>query len=153
MTRMASLIAGVKAVASGSLIGTSLLTAVALIGGLTMLSNGGESVSSGLLVILLPFLIGAAGAAIGLVVIGLPLTWWLRRRRSESAAAYTLVGALAGGGLPALWGLALTQLGIFSIVLGFFGMLTGTATGYFWWRFARKPVVEGAGEEVAEVFG
>ncbi|GEM_PF-1645202 len=153
MTRMASLIGGIKAVALGSLTGTSLMTLVTLFTGLGMITSGGESVFGGLLVILLPFLIGAAGGAAGLVLVGLPLTWWLRRKRAESNRAYTLTGAVTGGGLPFLYTFVALQFGLAAFVVGFFGLLTGGATGHFWWRFARRPVVETGEEQMAEVFG
>ena len=144
------LLAGLKAAAMGSVIGTSVPSLIALVIGVAAL---GEDFFVAVLIIFLPFLIGLVCAATGLVVVGLPITAWLKRRGEESRGAY-LSGGLIGGAVVTLACCLLIFGGVFSaaILLAVFGALTGGATGHYWWRFARKEEVEGGTADLVEVF-
>ncbi|QFT78748.1 hypothetical protein [Erythrobacter sp. THAF29] len=143
-------LAGLKAAAMGSLIGTSLLTAITLVVGVTALREGlGEA----LFIMLLPFLVGFGCALGGLVIVGLPLTLWLKRKAQESRSAY-LSGGLIGGGVVTMvvtWAI-LGGDPYFGLFIAFFGALTGGATGHFWWRYARQEEVEHNLTPLVEVF-
>ncbi len=140
----ASIIAGLKAAALGSLFGTSIPTLVAFVVGVGTLR---EDFLGGLLVITLPFLIGFFCAGLGLIVFGLPLTGFLKARRMESQNNYRLGGLFAGLTPPLLFGLAVGGLW-FSLAIVF---AFGAITGHYWWRFARMQVVENdTGDLVAQ---
>ncbi len=146
-----TLLAGVKAAGMGSLIGTGLPTLITMAVGVSLLSDG---IGGGLFFMFMPFLIGFAAAGIGLVLVGLPVTLWLKKRGKESRRAY-LSGGLIGGGVVALGMSALLFGEIWGATAFFaaFGALTGGATGHFWWRYARQAEVEADFEQIAEVFG
>ncbi len=139
MERGASLIAGIKAAALGSLFGTGLLTLITFVAGISLMS---EDVFAGLLVIFLPFLIGFGSAGLGLLVFGLPLTNVLRQRGKESRNAYVVGGVFAGLIPPLLFALVVGEFDFSLTIVFAFGALTGALTGHYWWRFARKPLVE-----------
>ncbi len=143
--------AGVKAAGMGSLIGTSLPTLVTMAVGVSLLSDG---IGGGLFFMFMPILIGFAAAGIGLVLVGLPMTFWLKKRGEESRRAYLSVG-LIGGGLVAFGISALLFGEVWGATAFFaaFGALTGGATGHFWWRYARQAEVEADFNQIAEVFG
>lgn len=134
----------------GSLIGTSLITAVTFVVAVMALRDG---ITEALFIMTLPFLIGLACAVGGLLLVGLPLTLWLNRTGQESRSAY-LSGGLIGGGIfafAATWAL-IGGDGFSSLFVAFFGALTGGATGHFWWRYAREEEVERGLAPLAEVF-
>lgn len=135
----------------GSLIGTSLLTLIVFVVAASALKSG-NLLEAGLLM-LYPFLIGLVCALAGLVVFGLPLTLWLRRKERESRNAY-LSGGLIGGAAIAFaipW-IMLGGEAVLALLVAFFGALTGGATGHFWWRYARQEEVEHNLSPLVEVF-
>ena len=134
----------------GSLIGTSLPSLFTLVVGAMLL---GEDFLGAVLVMAMPFLIGLVAAA-GLVLVGLPMTVWLKRRGEESRRAY-VSGGLIGGGIVAFavsWGLFGGSF-FGAVFIAAFGAFTGGATGHFWWRYARREEAEQGLDEIAEVFG
>lgn len=148
----ASLLAAIKAAAMGSLIGTSVVTLAALVGGVAIAYDEPESAA---MLIVAPFLAGFVAAAIGLIIVGLPMTAWLFYRREESRRAY-LVGGLIAGLVPGLflgmvWGGFYFELAV-SALVAVFGALTGGATGHFWWRYARRDIAESWRADDAEIF-
>ena len=135
----------------GSLIGTSLPSLFTLVVGAMLL---GEDFLGAVLVMAMPFLIGLVAAAAGLVLVGLPMTVWLKRRGEESRRAY-VSGGLIGGGIVAFavsWGLFGGSF-FGAVFIAAFGAFTGGATGHFWWRYARREEAEQGLDEIAEVFG
>ncbi|MFP5434910.1 MAG: hypothetical protein ACLGIM_17585 [Alphaproteobacteria bacterium] len=85
------------------------------------------------LVISIPLVFGAS------VIVGLPLTTLLKRRRRESEFAYISVGAAVGFALPIVILLLIAApAGYWTALLGAFG---GAITGKTWWVSAREPHV------------
>ena len=82
-----------------------------------------------------PLVIAAAVVTLASVVLGLPLTIWLARRKDEDATTYTIAGLGLGLMLPIAviagvgggWNLA--------IFLAFPGAMAGSATGVIWGRW------------------
>ena len=146
-----TIVAGLKAAFFGSLIGTSIPLLFTIYFGLGLISDG---IAEGLLVMVLPILIAFPATLIALAIFGLPLTLWLQKRRVESRRVYLSAGAIAGGVVPAiiLW----FWMGAFGLVIMIIGaavgVVTGSMTGMFWWRYARAPLVEGGTADWAEVF-
>lgn len=135
----------------GSLLGTSVPSLAAIVVGVGMIA-GGEAF--GFVLMLMPFGVGTMAAGAGILMIGLPTTAWLNRKRIESGPAYLWGGAI-GGGLATLVVAYFLFDGFWSMafIAAAFGALTGGTTGYFWWRFARRQLVETASERIEEVFG
>lgn len=81
---------------------------------------------------LMPFLIAMAIVDPAMIVIGLPVTWFLRLRSSESQTTYVVIGVISGFAIPLLyciiwgpWGAAwVSMLGAFS----------GGMTALSWWK-------------------
>lgn len=135
----------------GALIGTSLPSVITFIIGVQAL---GDDPAGAAMIMFMPFMIGLGCAVGGLILIGLPTTYWLKRRGEETRGAYLSTG-LIGGGLITLviigwfmnggWG--------FALFFAIFGAATGGTTGHFWWRYAREQAVDDRLDEIAEVFG
>ena len=146
-----TIVAGLKAAFFGSLIGTSIPLLFTMYIGITFIS---EDAGAGLLVMILPMLIAFPAALIALAIFGLPLSLWLQKRGAESRSVYLSAGAIAGGVMPAiiLW-FWLGAFGLVVLIVGAaVGVVTGSMTGMFWWRYARAPLVEGGTADWAEVF-
>ncbi|QIQ85344.1 hypothetical protein [Erythrobacter sp.] len=136
MGTRASLLAGAKAAFLGALVGTSLPTLL-----MVVVLAGSVAADPGpvLIAMLLPFGTGFLAAAVGMVVLGWPLTAWLHRAGRESRRAYVVTG-LTAGALPtgALAHVLFGEFLLMSAVIAAFGALTGGATAHFWWSGARK---------------
>ena len=73
--------------------------------------------------------------ALSSLLIGLPVTWSLRRLDAESLKAYSIAGGVAGALIPFI-PLAFSG-GPWSGVLLALGCLSGTATARTWWHARR----------------
>ncbi|MEE4206682.1 MAG: hypothetical protein V2I39_10330 [Erythrobacter sp.] len=135
MTTRASLLAGLKAVAMGTLVGMSLPTAFAAV---VAAGLAADDPLAALFLVLFPFLAGLLAAALGLAVFGWPLTAWLHRMGRESWRAYVLPGAGGGALLVVAASYALVGEALAGVIPGVFGGLTGGATAHFWWVYARR---------------
>lgn len=81
-------------------------------------------------------LISVAIVLVASMVIGLPLTYYLKHTRQESGGAYIGVGALAGFVSTVI---LLFLLGIDELFwLPFVAALSGAVTGASWWRSMRR---------------
>ena len=81
--------------------------------------------------ITLPLVLGAS------FVFGLPLTALLKRAERETAAAYTISGAVLGFVIPlVILVIIRAPAGHWMALLGVF---SGAVTAHAWWRFAREP--------------
>ncbi len=92
-----------------------------------------------LLFAIFPLAVALAGTAIGMIVIGLPLTALLRHFRREQAPTYARVGMVAGGLLPftilsLAKGTDSAALAL-SLFFGLFGTIAGGVTGNIWGEF------------------
>lgn len=127
-----------KSVLIGSLVGAAPFLAFTLLLAASSLPegiNGAGSLPATLwlailpLVVSLPLVLGAS------TVIGLPLTFVLRRKGWESSAAYVGVGGAFGLLIP-IAGLLMMEAegGYFTALLG---AVSGAVTGRVWWRSAR----------------
>ncbi len=144
-------IAGLKAAAMGSLIGTSIPSIIATGLGIALLAEGGVG---SLFLVFLPFLVGLFGAIVGLLLCLLPLTIWLQKRQNENRRVYLTSGLIAGGVSTCLIMLWMTDGDPFAILFfGAFGVFTGGATGHFWWRYARETEVDSGLDRIVETFG
>lgn len=89
---------------------------------------------------LLPLLIMFAFTIIAGLVIGVPLTFMLRRLDRESAGVYATVGGMAGAAIAILVGghqyhdFEASQLPLLLIVSGMMGLIPGATTGWLWGR-------------------
>ncbi|GMN03073.1 hypothetical protein MTsPCn3_18040 [Erythrobacter sp. MTPC3] len=135
----------------GSLIGTSVPSIVAIAVAIGSLNEGDPF---GLALAIMPFAVGLVIAGAGLLLIGIPTTAWLKRRRAERGSTYFWGGFLSGGLVTFAITYALFDgLWQAALLVAAFGSVTGGATGFFWWRYARRQAVETASEQIAEVFG
>ena len=152
MDRKASLVAALKAVLYGSLVGAAIPTAITTIVATGMASDGFSDGGVIVLLVVTPFLICLAAGLGGFIFLGIPFTLLLRRLDMETGANYGVGGAAVGAGALMLgsWLIDADMFG--ALLFSFFGIVTGGAIGYFWWRFGRRPVVEATSAETAEVF-
>ena len=122
-----------------------------IVAGFAMLSDAG---AGSLLIMVLPFAVGFLCALVGLALVALPMTLWLRKRGAESRQAYLTGGMVAGGAITLAFMLWLADGEPFAaFFLGAFGAFTGGATGQFWWRYAREKEVHSGLDTITEVFG
>ena len=146
--------AGAKAAAMGSVVGTSLPSVFTLIVGIGVIGDS-PSADAGwaVLLIFLPFLTGFFCSAVGLALVAVPMMLWLRGQGEESRRAYLSGGLIAGTlvSTAVCWWL-FDGFFMAVLVVAAFGALTGGATGHFWWRYARREEVEGMTAGWAEVF-
>jgi phosphotransferase system glucose/maltose/N-acetylglucosamine-specific IIC component len=82
-------------------------------------------------------LISALIVLMACMVIGLPLTYYLKKTRRESGEAYIVVGAVSGFILTVIMLIAVGMGQLFW--LPFMAALSGAATGASWWRSIRRP--------------
>ena len=82
-------------------------------------------------VVAFPLVLGAS------IIVGLPLTAWLKRSGRETGAAYTVAGAALGFVIPLIILLIIhAPAGYWTVILGAF---SGAITAHTWWRSAREP--------------
>ncbi len=116
--------------------------------GISLLIDG--EIGGGISFALLPLIISGIGTLAGMVLIGLPLTIFLREYSREFQRTYAIVGAIGGLLLPTIFfgfldGFHVETLGSAAITLGMFGVLAGGVAGNVWgsWRAslaaARSP--------------
>lgn len=132
----------VKSVLFGALAGAApllIFTGALAIASLPEGLNGGGRLFPSLwlaivpLVISIPLVLGAS------IIVGLPLTVFLKRRGWESASAYISVGAIVGFALPIVILLLMAApTGYWMALLGAIG---GAVTGRTWWATGREPRV------------
>jgi hypothetical protein len=130
-----------KAVLSGSLVGAAPVLALTLLLAASSLPdgiNGSGSLPATLWLAILPLAVSFPVVFITSLVIGLPLTYFLRRNGWESNAAYVGVGVTAGFVIPVA-GLLMMAAGA-GYWIALLGAASGAATGHVWWSSARKPL-------------
>ena len=83
-----------------------------------------------------PLLVAGLATMMAMLIIGVPLTLWLRHRGLEQCAIYTLLGANTGLVLPILLGWITDEpMGFY---LSFPGLIAGTAAAYRWGRWREE---------------
>jgi hypothetical protein len=130
-----------KSVLAGASVGSApfvLLFIPMLIFQLFSVSTIGE-VGAGLFLLILPFLVAFVVVGLASLMIGIPVTLFLARRGWERASSYILAGALCGGALEVIHGIA-SWPGWPSPLIVLLGILSGAATAQTWWVTARRPV-------------
>ncbi len=87
----------------------------------------------------MPLVVAIIVVLVASVVLGLPLTFFLKRRQQERASVYAGAGAAAGFIIPILLYYRQGGIDLSSIFLAIMGTLSGAVTGLTWWLSARKP--------------
>ena len=120
-----------------SVFGTALAVALGFTLYVAFALDSAPDLLGALIVTGLPaLLVGAILTAVGLLVLGLPVTWLLARLRRVSGPSYLLAGA-ASGSVPALLYLLVAANGSTAGAL-LLGTAPGALCGWLWWRFARR---------------
>lgn len=140
----------------GSLVGSGALTVLFFV--IIAFSGGLDGIEFVFLVGLVALVVEFVIALVALGVFGLPVTLLLRHLGKESRNAYLTAGLIGGGAIPLVlfgaWYLLL--LGSLDLWAGLIyavpGALTGGATAWFWWKYARKDAEFEEIEPVLEVF-
>ncbi|RIV86754.1 hypothetical protein [Aurantiacibacter zhengii] len=127
-----------RSIGWGAVAGSGFFLAFTVPAGVIAMAAEGDP--RGLLLGLLPFLIGLAGSLAGMIAIGLPLTALLRHMQRERAAIYTAIGTLGGFAMPLLfagWFEGEFNSGSLwaGLFLGLFGAIAGGVTGNIWGRY------------------
>lgn len=130
-----AVLAGVLAGASPPMLATGGIALSVLPGAL----ERGEQVLPLLVLAVFPLVYAIPLVLVGSIIIGLPVAVILRKRNSESAAAYVAAGAVGGFVVPLTILLSL-HAPSGSYWLCFLGAFSGGVTGATWWT-ARKPRV------------
>ena len=87
----------------------------------------------------MPLAVAIIVVLVASVVLGLPLTFVLKRQQRERASAYVGAGAAAGFIIPILLYHWQSGIDLGSVFLAIMGSLSGSVTGFTWWLSARKP--------------
>lgn len=88
----------------------------------------------------LPFVVMLGFALAAGLVIGLPLTWLLRRADLDGPKPYGLAGIIFGAGIPAIAFGPLNPNGLLVnlAILCPLGAIAGGVTGWYWGRFRQS---------------
>ena len=122
------------------------------VAGLWLAASGGwwELVPVALIAGLIAWFVGIGIAALGMLVIGLPVSFILRRAECEDALVYGLAGALSGCLLPCLPGLVMEgTINEEALFFAFLGLVTGATTGFVWGRWCAQLADEADAAEQA----
>ncbi|MCL6249772.1 hypothetical protein M3P36_01745 [Altererythrobacter sp. KTW20L] len=99
---------------------------------------------------LIAWIIGTICVAIGMVVIGLPTSFILRKLECEDPLVYGLAGALAGFLVPCLLGFILERtISEGTLFFAFPGLVAGGTAGFVWGRGLQRAADEA--EDVEEL--
>lgn len=131
----------VKSVLFGALAGAAPMLVLTVFIAIGLLADGVKV--GGMLPLLwlavLPLVVSIPLVFAASILVGLPLTFLLKRRLRESASAYISVGAFVGFVVPiAILLLMEAPAGYWMALLGAVG---GAVTGRTWWVSAREPEV------------
>lgn len=132
----------------GALAGAALPQAGLLIIGFALMRDGGAGWS--MVFVLAPILVALATTAIAMLVFGLPVTLFLKRKRRETRDAYMAAGLFGGLVCGILVWIVWDVMS--GLVLGAFAMISGLVTANTWWVHGRKREVEQGEEQLRNVF-
>lgn len=131
-----------KAVLAGSFTAAAMPLVFTILFALSSLADGGingpGSMGASLYLAILPLLLTTPVVLLASILIGLPLTLFLRRSGRESTLAYCTAGGIAGFLIPSVGMLWLDASAGFWIAG--LGMVSGAMTGHVWFSQVRRPI-------------
>lgn len=135
------LFAFARALGWGTLAGSAPAIVFIMLPIIALLIDGEGMDSSALYLMIIPLIVSGAITLAAMVVLGLPLTAFLKSRGKECPRIYALCGLAAGAIIPFAICLALGswEAGLFFAI---FGTPAGFATALSWgrWRASLRPV-------------